>query len=212
MNRFGLRQLRTFDRCLQLLFDWLSLDPPSPQRTLAESWLVTSLLRNDLSRIIDPILLKLLQPYSARVSIRHVTVQPTAHTEKEVNCEEDIYAISSVDGHVIYHVSPVKNKLRPLSAINRSLMTAGWQGQAAECYVSRDVVFPWQLPQHQILDQTVGLFVNPFPDDALFTTTQSIYAYKIFYMHILYIYIYVSNLPSGNIFKMADGRYFRNEL
>ena len=172
-NRFGLRQLRTFDRCLQLLLDWLSLDPPSPQRTLAENWLITCLLRNDLSRIIDPILLKLLQPDSARVSIRHVKVQPTVQPEKETNCEEDVYAISSVDGHVIYHVSPTKSKLRPLT-VNRSLMTTGWQDQVAECYVSRDVVFPWQLPQHQILEQTVGLFVNPFPDDALFTTTQSI--------------------------------------
>ena len=157
------------------MLDWLSLDPPSPQRTLAESWLITCLLRNDLSRIIDPILIKLLQPHSARVSIRHVTVQPTAasQAEKEADCEDDVYAISSVDGHVIYHVSPVRKKrVHPL-AVNRSLVTAGWQGQAAECYVARDVVFPWQLPQHQILNQTVGLFVNPFPDEVLFAATQN---------------------------------------
>lgn len=111
-SKWGSRRIRTFDRCLQLLLDWLSLEPASPQRTSSESWLIQSLLRNDLSRVMDPLLLKLLQPHSARVSIRHVTFckgseggQRSDEGELEDRREEnDIYAISSVDGQVIYHV------------------------------------------------------------------------------------------------------------
>ena len=35
-SRWGSRRIRTFDRCLQVLLDWLSLEPASPQRTTAE--------------------------------------------------------------------------------------------------------------------------------------------------------------------------------
>uniref|UniRef100_A0A0P5JMF4 Dopey-1 n=1 Tax=Daphnia magna TaxID=35525 RepID=A0A0P5JMF4_9CRUS len=167
-SRWGSRRLKTFDRCLQLLLDWLSLDPPSPQRTAAEGWFVQALLRNDLSRILDPLLLKLLKPHSARVSIRHVTFQPTnQENEKQpVDREDNIYAISSVNGHVIYHVTPSRTKSRPFSP-SRSVLTLGLgaDGRAPESFVDRQVVFPWQLPQHQIMEQTVGLFVNPFSED-----------------------------------------------
>lgn len=71
---------------------------------------------------MDPLLLKLLDPNSARVSIRHVTVRPGALAEhrqqdrlssttedrfaEDRDQEDNIYAISSVDGQVIYHVTP----------------------------------------------------------------------------------------------------------
>ena len=66
---------------------------------------------------MDPLLVKLLQPHSARVSIRHVTLcrqsgraeSPADNgdgdsDQRQDRKEKDIYAISSVDGHVIYHV------------------------------------------------------------------------------------------------------------
>ena len=163
---------KTFDRCLLVLLDWLSLDP-SPQKTVAENWLIQTLLRNDLSRVLDPVLLKLLQPHSARVSIRHVTVQPSDADNQEQEIkerEDDIYAISSEDGHVIYHVTPSRgntnNRTEPFVTPRRSVLTLGEGRSAPESFVDRQVVFPWQLPQHQIIEQTVGLFVNPFPDDS----------------------------------------------
>lgn len=140
----------------------------SPQRTVAEGWFIQALLRNDLSRILDPLLLKLLKPHSARVSIRHVTFQPTENEEQQQTAdrEDDIYAISSVNGHVIYHVTPCRAKSRPFNP-SRSVLTLGLgaDGRAPESFVDRQVVFPWQLPQHQIMEQTVGLFVNPFSED-----------------------------------------------
>ena len=146
------------------------MDPASPQRTVAENWLIQSLLRNDLSRVLDPILLKLLQPHSARVSIRHVTVQPSdADNEESVkDREDDIYAISSEDGHVIYHVTPSRCAIAANSSITpprRSVLALGEGRSVPESFVDRQVIFPRQLPQQQIIEQTVGLFVNPFPDD-----------------------------------------------
>lgn len=164
--------MKTFDSCLQLLLDWLSFEPPSPQRTVAEGWFIQALLRNDLSRILDPLLLKLLRPHSARVSIRHVTFQPTKPEGEEqqqtADHEDDIYAISSVNGQVIYHVTPNRTKARNFNP-SRSVLTLGLgsDGRAPESFVDRQIVFPWQLPQQQIMEQTVGLFVNPFSEDFL---------------------------------------------
>lgn len=47
------------------------------------------------------------------------------------------------------------------------MLTLGMSGRAVESFVDRQVVFPWQLPQHQSLGEevTVGLFVNPFPEE-----------------------------------------------
>ena len=151
------------------------MNPARPQRSVAEGWLIQSLLRNDLSRLLDPLLLKLLHPHSARVSIRHVTVQPSDEKEApETDHEDNIYAISSVNGHVIYHVTSAKNKTKSQSSAvrpNRSTLALGWQGKAAECFVAREVLFPWQLPQNQLIEQTVGLFVNPFPEDIAYPPT-----------------------------------------
>ena len=158
-----------------MLLDWLTL-APSPQRTVAEGLFIQALLRNDLSRLLDPLLLKLLQPHSARVSIRHVTFQPSKmedsdeQSKKAADREDDIYAISSVNGHVIYHVTPCRTKGRSFHLnSSRPVLTlgVGVDGQAPESFVDRQVVFPWQLPQQHFMEQTVGLFVNPFSDDLL---------------------------------------------
>lgn len=161
--------MRTFDRCLFLMFDWLSSETPSVSRAASEAWLVQNLLRNDVSRLVDPLFVMLLKPHSARVSIRHAIFDEKSDTvrsnEKEPpNCEDDVRAISSVNGHVIYHVSPSRIQSRPF---NRAVMTLGLssEGRAPESYVDRKLAFPWQVPEQYLTDQTMELFVNPFPDE-----------------------------------------------
>ena len=61
------------------------------------------MLRNDLSRILDSLLLKLLKPNSVRVTILHVTFQSTRQENEKKQADSEDY-ISSVSGHVIYHV------------------------------------------------------------------------------------------------------------
>lgn len=152
------------------MFDWLSAEVPSVSRTASESWLVQNLLRNDVSRLLDPLFVMLLKPHSARVNIRHAIFDEKAETntgeDVRHNCEDDVRAISSVNGHVIYHVSPFRIQKRPFS---RTVMTLGLssEGRAPESYVDRKLAFPWQVPEQYLADQTMELFVNPFSDENL---------------------------------------------
>lgn len=91
----------------------------NPQRTnirlLTETFLTHSLYRNDISRIINPIFLKLLNPGTARISIRFVNIQDTdspgdnAYQYDALKNEDlvikNVYAVSNVDGNVMYHVA-----------------------------------------------------------------------------------------------------------
>ncbi|XP_012258853.2 protein dopey-1 homolog isoform X2 [Athalia rosae] len=110
--------LRTFDKSLLKMLDNLQLADNSPLKLHAQSWLLHSLLRGDISRIVDPVLTMLLDPSTCRMSVLHVSIQHsnTVLTKNDVveersEAQDDfegaakIYAISSVDGNVIYHVS-----------------------------------------------------------------------------------------------------------
>ncbi|XP_014214024.1 protein dopey-1 homolog isoform X2 [Copidosoma floridanum] len=113
--------LRGFDKSLLKLLDNLQLADNSPLKLQSQSWLLHCLVRNDISRIVNPVLMMLLDPSTCRMSVLHVSIQhsnivltrsdPATLQEKSENAQDDaegtanIYAISSVDGNVIYHVS-----------------------------------------------------------------------------------------------------------
>lgn len=103
------------------LLDNLQLPDNSPLKLQSQSWLLHCLVRNDISRIVNPVLTMLLDPSTCRMSVLHVSIQhsnivltksdPAALLEKSESAQDEaegaanIYAISSVDGNVIYHVS-----------------------------------------------------------------------------------------------------------
>lgn len=107
--------VRNFDRSLLKILDNLQ----NPQRTnirlLAESFLNHSLLRNDMPRIISPILVKLLAPSTARISICFVNIQDTDSPgdvsnqydtlKSEDRSIKNVYAVSNVNGNVMYHIA-----------------------------------------------------------------------------------------------------------
>ncbi|XP_046393858.1 protein dopey-1 homolog isoform X2 [Ischnura elegans] len=113
---------RSFDRALLRCLDALALLPASPARLRTEAWLLHSLLRGDASRILEPLLLMLLEPSTARIGVLHVKLQGSdqdlsplsslgsicknaKNLSSEETVESKIYAVSSVDGNVKYHVS-----------------------------------------------------------------------------------------------------------
>ncbi|XP_066603567.1 protein dopey-1 homolog isoform X2 [Prorops nasuta] len=110
--------LKTFDQSLLKILDNLQIPDNSPLKLQAQSWLHHCLMRGDISRIVDPLLSILLDPSTCRMSVLHVSIQHsntvlTKNDSMEEKCEVQdetegaakIYAISSVDGNVIYHVS-----------------------------------------------------------------------------------------------------------
>ncbi|XP_074025764.1 protein DOP1 homolog isoform X2 [Leptinotarsa decemlineata] len=105
--------IRNFDRCLLKILDNLqNKDRPNLQ-LLSESFLSHSLLHNDITRIINPIFMKLLASNTARVSIVHVNIQDSDSQSDTVSQDvkienvhsKKVYAVSNVDGNVMYHVT-----------------------------------------------------------------------------------------------------------
>lgn len=103
------RQKRCFQSCLLKILDNLLLPDNSPLGLHTKSWLAEALMRGDIARLLDPLLLILLDPETARLGILHVSIEPSVAKpvpeEKTYDENSKIYAISSVDGNVIYHVS-----------------------------------------------------------------------------------------------------------
>lgn len=92
--------------------DNLELGERNAIKVEAEGWLLHSLLRGDIGRLIDPLILLLLDPCTSRLSVLHAKVSPTQNNETHDYSETSpsdpsakIYAISSVDGNVMYHVA-----------------------------------------------------------------------------------------------------------
>lgn len=98
---------------LKILDNLQNTDKPE-LKFLAETFLTHSLLRNDIARIINPLLTKLLAPRTARISIRHVNIHD-GDSQTDFNVQEDqtaqdksaklVYAVSSVNGNIMYHIT-----------------------------------------------------------------------------------------------------------
>lgn len=106
--------------------DNLELGERNAMKVEAEGWLLHSLLRGDIGRLIDPLMLLLLDPNTSRLSVLHAKVSPTQNNETHEYSESSsndpsakIYAISSVDGNVMYHVAD-KCKQAPKIVPSRS--------------------------------------------------------------------------------------------
>ncbi|CAG9833682.1 unnamed protein product [Diabrotica balteata] len=106
--------IRNFDRSLLKILDNLQNKETPNLQLISESFLTHSLLHNDIARIINPILLKLLASNTARVSIRHVNIADSdsqsditkdEHTRMENIQSKKIYAVSNVNGNIMYHVT-----------------------------------------------------------------------------------------------------------
>lgn len=148
-----------------------------PQKAISQAWLNHSLQRGDIARFLEPILLILLHPDSARVSVQHVSVHcprkvvvadhgDSSHRE---DVEAKVYAISSISGHIIYHISddsrpssvqasPEKKILAMTSVVNVD------SGKGPTVVTSNSMLQDFELPSshERGLKLPISLFVNPF--------------------------------------------------
>ncbi|XP_063217046.1 protein dopey-1 homolog isoform X2 [Bacillus rossius redtenbacheri] len=158
---------RTFDKCLLKMLDTLQTMECCPLKLQAQSWLLHSLLRGDVSRLLDALLLMLLDPATARMSVLHVSI---AHSEPVPAPEDDdaarIYAIGSVDGNVIYHVSDrPSRRADPVKAKRIFAVTTLMAGGKGRCVTEKNL----SLGEAELLSSSatgrkrnISLFVNPF--------------------------------------------------
>lgn len=165
-----------FSRCLFLMLDNLGKET-GPQKAISQAWLNHSLQRGDVARFLEPILLILLHPDTARVSVQHVSVHcprkvvVTDHSDNSnrEDVEAKVYAISSISGHVIYHVSddsrhssqqpsPEKKILALTSVVSVD------SSKGSTVVTSNSMLQDFELPSshERDLKLPISVFVNPF--------------------------------------------------
>ncbi|XP_025266125.1 protein dopey-1 homolog isoform X1 [Camponotus floridanus] len=181
--------LKIFDQSLLKMLDNLQLADNSPLKLLAQSWLLHSLMRGDISRVIDPLLTILLDPSTCRMSVLHVSIQHSNTVltkndpvEEKSEVQDDtegaakIYAISSVDGNVIYHVSDnvdedkkwkkgkkKKQTINPVKIKRIFAVTTLATGDNCNHYVTERNQFMKELevPPSISGNRKISVFVNP---------------------------------------------------
>lgn len=147
-----------------------------PQKAISQGWLNHSLQRGDVARFLEPILLILLHPDSARVSIQHVSVhcpkKPISEDRNNQNHEDaeaKVYAISSTSGHVIYHISddshPSSHQPSPekkILALTSVLNVDSNKGSTVVTHNSMLQDFEVPSSHERDLKLPISVFVNPF--------------------------------------------------
>ncbi|CAL7952170.1 unnamed protein product [Xylocopa violacea] len=181
--------MKSFDQSLLKILDNLHLADNSPLKLHAQSWLLHSLMRGDISRVVDPLLVILLDPSTCRMSVLHVSIQHSNTVltkndpiEEKSEIQDDtegaakIYAISSVDGNVIYHVSDSvdedkkwrkgkkkKKAINPVKVKRIFAVTTLAAGDNCNQYVTEKNQFMKELevPPSISGNRKISVFVNP---------------------------------------------------
>ncbi|GIY77553.1 hypothetical protein CEXT_198061 [Caerostris extrusa] len=144
-------------------------------KAISQAWLNHSLQRGDVARFLEPILLILLHPDSARVSVQHVSVHSkrVVSVDKDLSNPEDteakVYAISSTSGHVIYHISddshPSSHQPSPerkILALTSVLNVDSNKGSTVVTHNSMIQDFELPSSHERDLKLPISVFVNPF--------------------------------------------------
>lgn len=153
-GREGQQISRGFEATALKMFDNLSLPYHISLRTFVAKWLQESLLRGDLSRLIFPLMNMLLATNTKRISILHAHLlrkdgyssdsmqERTDGRASESVAEKDVYAISSEEGTIKYHMDLARNKKRsPIRSLQKKFfgVTIGSKNKTSN-YISEKMI------------------------------------------------------------------------
>ncbi|XP_059475824.1 protein dopey-1-like isoform X2 [Neocloeon triangulifer] len=146
--------IRCLDRCLFKMLDNLKRSPGA-LRLQAQAWLQQALLRGDTGRLLEPLLMVLLAPGSARLGLRHANISHSSTVLGRQHSAAKILAVTSQDGHVVYHVSDRSNPVeaRRLYAVSRLISS-----EDGHCITEGNIMRAAEKPLE------VSVTVNPMPD------------------------------------------------
>lgn len=145
---------RGFEATALKMFDNLSLPYYISLRTFVAKWLQESLLRGDLCRLIAPLMNILLAANTKRISVLHAhllrreeygndSVQERSDgVASEAVAEKDVYAISSEEGTIKYHLDLARNKKRsPIRSLHKKFfgVTIGSKNKTSN-YISEKMI------------------------------------------------------------------------
>ncbi|XP_055690996.1 protein dopey-1 homolog isoform X2 [Lutzomyia longipalpis] len=166
------RGFRGFDKTVLKMFDHLTLPPHMAMKTFVTKWLREALLRGDLSRLMQPLLLIVLASNTKRIGVVNahllkkgssdsqsdIWYNPERQTDESEIIERDVYAISSEDGNIRYHLEGAKQKRSPIRSLQKKFFgvtignSAGKNGRPSN-YISEK-----NNSEH---NSNISLIVNP---------------------------------------------------
>jgi len=156
---------KTLDLCLYKMVAGLQARRGAV-RALAERWVEHCLSRGDTGRLLEPILISLLHPSTARVSVLHASIKQSVPTVQD-DCSPNpsprhskIFAISSTDNNVIYHVS----RADPSKVSNRATPSKRVQLVTTSTGVTTTTPLTLESPvsHSRFLYSNMSMWVNPF--------------------------------------------------
>ncbi|GAB1600861.1 protein dopey-1-like isoform X3 [Argonauta hians] len=157
--------LRTFDRSMFAVLDSLREDTSSA-KTLASTWLMHTIQRGGIYRILDPTLLILLHPDTARISIQHVNIhQPQKVKLSDVDEDKSdtkIFAISSEGGNVIYHVSSKTRNISKKSVEELKSFALTVMNEKGSGVLTASTRAQIDMPFDRVNPENLKLRINPF--------------------------------------------------
>ncbi|CAL4066341.1 unnamed protein product, partial [Meganyctiphanes norvegica] len=163
-------------RCMFLMVEHLRGNS-SIERSLAHRWLTTTLGQNDTARLIDPILVLLLHPHTRRVSVQHVNIEkvsspsqdhcPRGNIDTTIVEESQIYAISSVGGEVMYHLTKESQIREKQSNSGKRVFALSSITKGSKKVITQNSSLKeFELPSSQNINTSVQppmiVMVNPF--------------------------------------------------
>ncbi|KAK3097876.1 hypothetical protein FSP39_014063 [Pinctada imbricata] len=156
---------RTFDRSMFVVLDSLKEDS-SPVKTISSTWLSHTVQRNDLSRVLNPLLMMLLHPDTARVSVQHVHIHKPRSVRvsesSEDSSEAKIYAISSDGGNIIYHRSTENRKIGQKSTDDVRSMALVTSSQGATSVTKANQHSEQEFSFDRVQPDNLNLRINPW--------------------------------------------------
>ncbi|XP_073990011.1 protein DOP1 homolog isoform X1 [Rhodnius prolixus] len=173
----SLRISDIFYKSMLKMLDNLKLPESDCLKMEAQEWLLHSLMRGDVHRILDPILYILLDPSTARLSVLHIRIkhEDAKPIENTASKEElkNVCAISSVDGTVIYHIDQKKEiiarkkdkQVTAVTAITGQVTDLN-QKYVTEKHNDEEHVEDAHQNTEKEMHQNISLYINPFTSES----------------------------------------------
>jgi hypothetical protein len=153
----------TLDLCMLKMVGGLRSDAGAV-RAHSMRWVEQCLARGDTGRLLEPLLLSLLSPASARVSVLHTSIKQTQatphHTPHTSPRMQKIFAISSTDNNVIFHVANTDSLPSQMSPRNKIQMMTNSKGCVSLLPSSVTVEEPTTHVRFPYTN--MSMWVNPF--------------------------------------------------
>uniref|UniRef100_A0A0A9ZDJ3 Protein dopey-1 n=1 Tax=Lygus hesperus TaxID=30085 RepID=A0A0A9ZDJ3_LYGHE len=166
----ALRVSDIFYKSMLKMLDNLKLPGCNCLKIEAQEWLLHSLQRGDIHRILDPLLFMLLDPSTARLSVLHIRLSPEDTTSPQqvlspTPDNRNVTAVSSVDGVITYHGGTKKENAkiksdRFVSAVTTAIASPPVQHRQKLITDKRDDNSDPAKDKEN--NQSISLYVNPF--------------------------------------------------